>query len=46
MKVTVDKYTDKNDFIFAIIPTIAFSKNNGIWSIGFLWMCFSINIEF
>lgn len=46
MKVEFNKYTDKNDFIITIAPTITFGKDRGTWSIAFAWLCFSINIDF
>ena len=46
MKVEFNKYTDKDDFLIMIVPTIAFSKDSGKLSVGFAWLCFVINIEF
>lgn len=46
MKVEFNKYTDKNDFLIMIAPTIAFGKDRGTWSIAFAWLCFAINIDF
>lgn len=46
MKVSFDKYTDKNDFLIMLIPAIAFGKLSGTWSIGISWLCFVINIDF
>lgn len=46
MKVEFNKYTDKDDFLITIIPTIAFGKELCKWSIEFVWLCFVISIEF
>lgn len=46
MKVKFNKYTDKNDFLITIIPTIVFGKEYCKCSIGFVWLCFIINIDF
>ena len=46
MKVEFKKYTDKDDFLIMITPAIAFGKENSEWSIGFYWLCFSIDIYF
>ena len=46
MKVKFNKYTDKDDFLITIVPTIAFGKESCTWSMAFAWLCFIINIEF
>ena len=45
MKISFDIYTDKSDWFIAIIPTIAFGKDENTW-LGFSWLCFVINVNF
>ena len=46
MKISFDKFTYKSDWIIAIIPTIAFGKDENTWFLGFAWLCFVINVNF
>ncbi len=46
MKITFNKYTEKQNFVISIIPTIMFGKDDGIWNIVAVWLCFSIDISF
>ena len=46
MKVEFEKFTDKNDLVIMIIPTIAFGKQDTGWFIGCAWLCFELGIYF
>lgn len=35
---------DKNDFMFVLIPTIGFFKDEMDWSINLVWLCFDFQI--
>lgn len=46
MKIQVNSYIDKDGFCIAFIPTIVFCKDKDEKRLGFLWLCFVIEIDF
>lgn len=46
MKIKIYSSVDKDGFGIVFIPTIVFCKDKNEKRLGFLWLCFDIEIDF
>lgn len=46
MKIKINSSVNKDGFCIVFIPTIVFCKDKDEKLLGFLWLCFDIEIDF